>query len=221
MLQAKDDGRYVRQPMMRNRGRDACAFVTPNDNMAILSDVLVLGTWLTSYAPILAVLYFTLWVVYARTLHPLARVPGPFWPSISRTWLMWHHHKGDIEIVERILHEKYGQIIRIAPDEVVVADPKYIPQIYPIQQPLQKTDWYKPWRPQGLDSQPDLFTQTDEKAHSAYRRIVGGVYSFSSIAKNERGMDSMLQLFMKRLGTFADNNEAFDFGLWLEMSVRL
>jgi len=161
--------------------------------------------------------YFTIWIVYARTLHPLAKVPGPFWPSVSRTWLMWHHHRGDIEIVERELHKKYGRIIRIAPDEVVVADPKYIPLIYPIQRPLQKTDWYKPWRPQGLDSQPDLFTQTDEKAHSAYRKIVGGVYSFSSIAKNEPGMDSMLQLFMERLGSFADSNKAFDFGLWLEM----
>lgn len=130
---------------------------------------------------------------------------------------MWHHHSGDIEIVERALHARYGQIVRIAPDEVVVADPKYIPQIYPVQKPLQKTDWYNPWRPQGLKSQPDLFTQTDEKAHSAYRKIVGGVYSFSSIAKNEPGMDEIVSLFMERLDDFADKGEPFDFGLWLEM----
>jgi hypothetical protein len=172
---------------------------------------------LTAYAPTLVVLYYIAWIVYARTLHPLAKVPGPFWPSVSRTWLMWRHHTGDIEIVERSLHGKYGPILRIAPDEVVVADPIYISQIYPIQKPLQKTDWYKPWRPQGLNSQPDLFTETNEKVHTAYRKIVGAVYSFSRIAKNEPGMDEILNLFIKRLESFANSGEAFDFGLWLEM----
>lgn len=188
--------------------------------MAVLSDVLLgvsLKTWLTFYAPILTAVYYLSWTIYARTLHPLAKVPGPIWPSISRTWLMYHHHKGDIEIVERGLHEKYGPLLRIAPDEVVCAKPEYLLQIYPITKPLQKTDWYHPWRPQGLGSQPDLFTQTDEKLHSAYRKIVGGVYSFSSISKNEPNMDSILDLFMERLNSFADKKEAFDFGLWLEM----
>ncbi|KAH7084025.1 cytochrome P450 [Paraphoma chrysanthemicola] len=188
--------------------------------MAVLSDVLFgvsLKTWLALYVPTFTLLYYVSWAVYARTVHPLAKVPGPFWPSISRTWLMYHHHKGDIEIVERALHTKYGPLLRIAPDEVVCAKPEYLPHIYPTTKPLQKTDWYHPWRPQGLDSQPDLFTQTDEKAHSAYRKVVGGVYSFSSIAKNEANMDEILSLFMDRLNNFADKGEPFDFGMWLEM----
>lgn len=188
--------------------------------MGLLSDILILNNLrilLAIYFPIFIAVYWLVWTVYARTLHPLAKIPGPFWPSISRTWLMYHHHKGDIEIVERALHERYGQIIRLAPDEVAVADPKAIPQIYSVQKPLKKTGWYHPWRPQGLDSQPDLFTQTDEKAHSAYRRIVGGVYSLSSILKSEPGLDATLGLFLERLGSFADSNEEFDFGFWLEM----
>jgi hypothetical protein len=130
---------------------------------------------------------------------------------------MWHYHKGDIEIVERVLHKKYGPIVRIAPDQIVTSDTMAIPYIYPVQKPLEKTDWYKPLRPRGLNSQPDLFTQTNEKAHAAYRRIVGGVYSLSSILKNEPGLDKTLELFLARLDSFADSNEAFDFGIWLEM----
>lgn len=130
---------------------------------------------------------------------------------------MYHHHAGDIDTATRTLHARYGPIVRIAPDEVTVADPSAIPLIYRVQKPLQKTDWYVPWRPRGLSSQPDLFTQTNEQAHAAYRRIVGGVYSFSSISKNEAALDETLELFMERLGGFADRSEAFDFGLWLEM----
>jgi hypothetical protein len=188
--------------------------------MVFLSDILMgvdPKTFFTFYVPFSIAVYWFIWIIYARTLHPLAKVPGPFWPSVSRTWLMWHHHNGDVQTFERALHKEYGPIIRIAPDEVAVADPKAIPHIYRVQKPLQKTDWYHPWRPQGLDSQPDLFTQTDEKAHAAYRRIVGGVYSLSSILKNEPGLDVTLELFLERLGSFADSKEAFDFGLWLEM----
>lgn len=187
--------------------------------MALLSDLLT-GTGPTAWLPIIAitlVAYWIFWVVYARTLHPLAKIPGPFWPSISRTWLMYRMYVGDLEQAQRSLHEQYGRIIRIAPDEVAVSDPEAIPRIYPIQRPLEKTNWYHAWRPIGLDAQPDLFTQTNEKAHSAYRRIVGGVYALSNVLKNEKALDSALKLFVERINGFADRKESFDFGLWLEM----
>jgi hypothetical protein len=30
--------------------------------------------------------YWFAWIVYCRTWHPLARIPGPLWPAVSRTW---------------------------------------------------------------------------------------------------------------------------------------
>lgn len=174
-------------------------------------------SWLFIKLPIALAAYWLVWMVYARTIHPLAKIPGPFWASISRIWFQRRMYMGDYEVVMRALHVKYGSIVRIAPDEVAVSDPSAIPKIYPIQRPLMKTTWYSPWRPATLDSQPDLFTQTDEKAHAAYRRIVGGVYSLSNIIKNEKELDKTLSLFLERMGGFADRKETFDFGLWLEM----
>jgi hypothetical protein len=49
---------------------------------------------------------------------------------------------GDVEIVQRDLHEQYGPLIRIAPNEVSSSDPDAIPLIYTTQKPLTKTDWY-------------------------------------------------------------------------------
>ena len=126
-------------------------------------------------------------------------------------------HVGDVEIHQRALHEKYGPIIRIAPDEVAISDPEVIPRVYPLQKPLEKTNWYHAWRPIGLPGQPDLFTQTNEKAHSAYRRVVGGVYGLSNVLKNEHKLDKTVELFMKRIDGFIDRKESMDFGLWLEM----
>jgi len=55
------------------------------------------------YIPIL---YFIGWLTYARTLHPLAKVPGPIWPAISRTWLMYRMYQGDLEIHMRAMHKR-------------------------------------------------------------------------------------------------------------------
>jgi hypothetical protein len=55
-------------------------------------------------APLLA--YWLLWIVYARTFHPLAKIPGPLWASTSRTWLMYRMYLGDLEIHQRALHER-------------------------------------------------------------------------------------------------------------------
>jgi hypothetical protein len=157
--------------------------IVPREEQTTMTYLIVPQLWHLRYAPALVGLYYLAWIIYARTLHPLAKVPGPFWPSISRTWLMWHHHSGDIEIMERSLHAKYGPILRIAPDEVVVADPKYISRIYPIQKPLQKTDWYRPWRPQGFNSQPDLFTETNERH---MRRIAESWEGFTRFQASQR-----------------------------------
>jgi hypothetical protein len=188
--------------------------------MAFLTDLLLgasLKSWVFVIFPISFVVYWIGWIVYAITLHPLAKVPGDLWPSVSRTWIMYQMYKGEIEKSQRRLHEKYGPIVRIAPDEVAVADPEAIKKIYPIQKPLTKTAWYHAWRPPGLTCQPDLFTETDEKKHSQYRRLIGNVYSGASILKSEGELDTTLNLFMKRIGEFADKNQAFDFGFWLEM----
>lgn len=131
---------------------------------------------------------------------------------------MWRMHVGDLEIVERALHAQHGPLIRIAPDEVASSDPAAIPLIFPIQRPLEKTVWYLVWRPvPPLSKRADMFTSINEKKHAAYRKIVGGVYAMSNILRNEDHLDDCVNLFMKRLGEFADRKEEFDFGLWLEM----
>jgi hypothetical protein len=77
--------------------------------MAIFLDFgLELG-WKVWLAVVLSgpVLSWITWAVYARCFHPLAKIPGPFWPSVSRTWLMYRMYKGDLEIHMRSIHDRY------------------------------------------------------------------------------------------------------------------
>lgn len=108
-------------------------------------------------------------------------------------------------------------MVRIAPNELSYSKPDGVPIIYRLSRPLEKTDWYHTWKGAGLKSQMDMFTITDEKKHSAYRRAVGGVYSLSSVLKNEANIDQNVNLFLDRLDGFVERNEEIDLGLWLEM----
>ena len=115
-----------------------------------------------------------------------------------------------------ITNIEYGPLVRIAPDEVSSSDPKAIPKIYPIQRPLEKTDWYLTYRPVALGG-IDAFTDDNEKHHTATRKIVGSAYTLTSMLKNEGPLDDVVNLFMEKLGEFADQQTAFNFGEWLEM----
>lgn len=52
------------------------------------------------------VTYWFAWSVYSCTFHPLAKVPGPVWASLSRTWLMYRMYRGDYQLSQLALHEK-------------------------------------------------------------------------------------------------------------------
>ena len=64
---------------------------------------------------------------------------------------------------------------------------------------------------------PDHFSNIDEKLHATRRRIVNNVYSMSSILESEEYLDRCSELFMQRMGEFADQGDIVDLGEWLQM----
>lgn len=54
------------------------------------------------------------WTFYTRLFHPLSRIPGPFWASISRFWLAYQISSGRAEVIQRSLHEKFGLLYVLA-----------------------------------------------------------------------------------------------------------
>ena len=53
-----------------------------------------------------AVFLSAFWFTWSFYNHPLAKVPGPVWASISRTWLMYRMYRGDYQLSQLALHEK-------------------------------------------------------------------------------------------------------------------
>lgn len=78
-----------------------------------------IATLLVSHYLVLIFTTFTLgYVVYQRCFAPLAGVPGPFWASLGKGWLIVRAKKGDLHRELIRLHELHGPLVRVAPKEV-------------------------------------------------------------------------------------------------------
>lgn len=74
--------------------------------------------------------YPTVQVIYNLYFHPLSKFPGPKLWAASRLPFVCSLLTGKLVRREREFHEKYGDIIRLAPDEVSFASEEAWNDIY-------------------------------------------------------------------------------------------
>ncbi|KAG8626743.1 hypothetical protein KVT40_005688 [Elsinoe batatas] len=117
-----------------------------------------------------------------------------------------------MHITIRTLHQKYGRLVRIAPNEVSVADLDAIRTIYGPGSKFQKSNWYSVW--QGTQK-TDLFAERDIRTHSDLKRKISRIYAMSSLTPLEKWIDNAVECFMdqmRRQGT-----SSIDLGVWLQL----
>ncbi|KAF7378106.1 hypothetical protein MSAN_00234800 [Mycena sanguinolenta] len=62
-------------------------------------------------------------------IHPLSKYPGPVLCKISKLWLAFVVSRGNLHLYIQALHDKYGPVIRIGPNELSVTDISLLPSI--------------------------------------------------------------------------------------------
>ncbi|EAU35830.1 predicted protein [Aspergillus terreus NIH2624] len=85
---------------------------------------------ISSLAFCLIILSISHKVVYNLYFHPLARFPGPSLWCASRIPYLWKLCRGKLPGKIRAYHDKYGPVVRIAPDELSFDDPAAWREIY-------------------------------------------------------------------------------------------
>ncbi|KAI5785117.1 cytochrome P450 [Pyronema domesticum] len=167
------------------------------------------------FYPIAFVISVTGWVVYQRVFSPYAKIPGPFWASITRFWYLNRIIEEDMHQYTKQLHKKYGPLVRIAPNEVSVSEPAAMKQIYAINAGYTKTDFY-PTQAPNLSPHGDSFTQLDEKKHTYRRRMIQGIFNLSSILESEKYIDVCTETYMKVLSDHAESGAVMDMSEWMQ-----
>lgn len=150
--------------------------------------------------------------VYRITFHPLASYPGPKIAALTRLWYSYHLVNGTLVEEVRRLHDSYGTVIRIAPDELAVTSSSGWKDIYGFRrgkpEMSKDTPWYK-------DAAPDFgILSADREKHAYYRRLMSRGFSDAALQEQEPIVQSYADLLMSRLHDISNKGEPAEMTSW-------
>ncbi|KAK0620047.1 benzoate 4-monooxygenase cytochrome P450 [Immersiella caudata] len=114
------------------------------------------------------------YILYNCFFHPLASVPGPFLAKFSELYRFYHNfiRHGSLYTQFDALKAKYGTVVRIAPNEVIVFDPSYYDTLYSAH-----TKYYKDPSFYPLTGTGSVFTIISNEAHRKQRAVINSFFS--------------------------------------------
>ncbi|PYH98107.1 cytochrome P450 [Aspergillus ellipticus CBS 707.79] len=144
--------------------------------------------------------------VYRIYLHPLRHIPGPKLAAMSHLYDFYYNivHRGQyvMRIVE--MHQEYGPIVRVAPDEIHISDPSFYDEIYaPSRRRRDKPGYYIPL---GGFPTAEILT-LDHDVHRMRRAIISPFFSRRSIQEISDVTRGATTKLMDRLQQFHDEDK--------------
>ncbi|KAJ5945624.1 cytochrome P450 [Penicillium verhagenii] len=124
---------------------------------------------------VVAVISATAFVVSRLYLHPLSKFPGPRIAALTRWYEFYHDVVLDGTYVKYYpkLHQKYGPIVRIAPNHLHVNDPEFYKEVFKSQTNFLKPPYFY----SNLGISDSLVGICDPHKHRLRRTIINPLFS--------------------------------------------
>ncbi|KAJ5084713.1 hypothetical protein NUU61_009292 [Penicillium alfredii] len=126
-----------------------------------------------------------IWWTYNLFFHPLASYPGPFLARVSWIYHAIHTYRGTLAENTKRLHDRYGEVVRIAPNILSLNDGQAWEDIYGRGHGNAYAFVKDPGKEFRLPNSPPSIGFAPEKDHRRYRRILSYAFSEKSITEHE------------------------------------
>ncbi|KAL1796229.1 hypothetical protein ACET3X_004769 [Alternaria dauci] len=126
-------------------------------------------------------------VIYGCYLHPLAHVPGPFLAKFSPIWGMRALYRMKFNSELQALHQKYGPVVRVAPNEVSFATLEAETTIYAKQEDgrFSKAGTFLTLFSDLVLNAPTLITIPDPALHKRLHKVIQQAFTPQALASQE------------------------------------
>ncbi|KAF5268200.1 hypothetical protein FOXYS1_908 [Fusarium oxysporum] len=153
-------------------------------------------------ALLLPVAFFYFRGLYRLYLHPLSSFPGPREAAKSDSWLYSQIRTAFPEATFQELHQRHqAKAIRIAPNELHIADTTLYKVIYKQADPFPKHEAFY----LGFCAlSPTVFTVVDQSAHRERRRMLSSMFSRAGVLKVEGVILEQLNMLEKKIDRLCD-----------------
>ncbi|KAK4233426.1 cytochrome P450 [Achaetomium macrosporum] len=154
-------------------------------------------------------------ILHRRLFHPLRSVPGPWINSVSELPAAFALVTGNQHLYYRSLHEKYGPVVRVSPNELSFISVEAREEVYG----LRKSGLNMEKSPIFLGAVGRVDGQTGvslalNKDHARQRRALGYLFTNTALLRLEDLLRVQLDKFIAILGAMAAENRAVDVSDW-------
>ncbi|EED18501.1 cytochrome P450, putative [Talaromyces stipitatus ATCC 10500] len=127
--------------------------------------------------------YLVFGAIYRLCFHPLSRFPGPRLAGLTKWYEFYYDVVNPGQFIWQIerMHEKYGPIVRITPDELHIKDPDFYEVIY--APASKKRDKYVNWTI-GAGAPASSFATVSHEQHRLRRSALNPYFSKTAISNN-------------------------------------
>jgi hypothetical protein len=163
--------------------------------------------------------YLIFYGIYNVYLHPLANYPGPRMGALSRLYYCWYCLRGDIIYAVDDWHSTYGDIVRIAPDELSYCSQGAWNDIYGHRQGLPELAKDTKFTSSQSSGPQSVLNATRER-HGPLRKQMSHGFSEKALREQEHVISKYVNLFIQRLGESVDTgNPTVGLMSWFNVST--
>ncbi|KAJ8119270.1 hypothetical protein ONZ43_g3747 [Nemania bipapillata] len=143
--------------------------------------------------------YLVGWYGYTFYFHPLAKYPGPKLAAVSHTWLAWAWVSGRYPTIIQNAHRKYGNIVRVAPNELSFNTVQAHRDIYSTPS-RNKKPFIKDRLFYNNGDVRVLFYELDATEHARQRKLLATGFSAAAMRNQEHVVHQYVDLFVQKIG---------------------
>lgn len=149
---------------------------------------------------VMAVLAYPVYqAVFNLFFHPLAKIPGPAAWSASRIPFVWNLLRGTLIQRQRQMHEQYGPVFRIAPDEVSFASEEAWTDIYTWRKGHKRATRDPAFSAAPPGQADNIITTTDPKFHARVRGLMSHSFTESALRNQSQLIEHHADMYIHQL----------------------
>ncbi|KAH8422496.1 uncharacterized protein LDX57_000250 [Aspergillus melleus] len=149
----------------------------------------------------------------------ISSIPGPWHSRWTGLVAEYHWMMGNRPRYVHDLHQSYGPIVRVSPDEADICDIDTVHNMYKAGSGFLKSTWYDKL---AINGAKNIFSVRDPKAHSIRRRLLSAPMSNASLQSMHSTIDAKVQLAVRQMQQELDTQGFMDiFKWWYFMSTDL
>ncbi|KAI6084451.1 cytochrome P450 [Hypoxylon rubiginosum] len=159
--------------------------------------------------------YLTIRSIWRLYFHPLSKFPGPTIAAVSDIWYAYHSLTGRWPWVMEDVLKNYGDIVRIAPNELVFVTPQALTDIYGSHNKNMELFPKTQINNHGNDEHGGIIWEWDPVRHREVAKKLSPAFSGRALKAKEPTLHKYIDLFVERMKSLGSTPRGVSLPTWV------